>query len=344
MKLYIDYPLKMGNIIKNFRLNNNIKSIDLAKHLGKSPAYITKLENGLINSIDDSILNKIINFITNGENSVEELYQEYASKVSKDEYEKDLFFMNFDYNHRLVPVPSNLIMFINDKLDKHSINSETIIEYINTNEDIMNDPYIIKLKENKKIQFNEWIRPKENINNVYYIYLKYPLNEYNNLLKKKQRKETYMFVYSFVYHLLKYEEKIEKNEIDTEKIKKYTEQVLFNYKFLSLEAKINYMDVLLGDDYSEITTVYDLNYRNEIKKFLDKITTLSDYDILSTTKRLKQINNSFDNSNNYSFVLAYLSLDLSNTYLIKDKAKFIKELQLFINNYNEENEDVDEFY
>ena len=42
----------LGETIRNLRLQNKIQAKQLAAHIGKSPAFVSKLENGNIQSID----------------------------------------------------------------------------------------------------------------------------------------------------------------------------------------------------------------------------------------------------------------------------------------------------
>lgn len=337
-----NFPVKMGSLLKAYRIRYNKKAIDLAKYIHKSPAYINKLENGGIKKINESLLKNIIYFITEKEGGIDEFYQEYTNIITNEEYEKQLLIMNYDYNTRLIPVPSPLINFINEKMIANSINSEDVISYINKNEDICDEEYAKEYLKNIDCKYNQWKEIMNEHENGYFICLKYDLNKYNIMLNSKQKKETYMFIYSFLYHLLKIENKNSNNIIDLDKIRYDTNVILNKYRFYSLEAKYK----LIADeniDKSRIVTKYDIEFNNAINSLIKNTTYFGDKDILNATEVLGKINRNFDRLNN-SFVFDFMSLDLENISKIKDKKTFIKDIQKYINTYSEskaDDEDTD---
>ena len=65
--------------LRSIRLQNKIQAKQLALHIGKSPAYVSKLENGSIQTIDTEELNSILQFISGQEAPVELAEQIYKS-------------------------------------------------------------------------------------------------------------------------------------------------------------------------------------------------------------------------------------------------------------------------
>ena len=103
---------ELTETLRGIRLQNKIQAKNLAAHIGKSPAFISKLESGNIQTIDTKELYSILQFIS-GENSSTELAEQiYASlrfKYSSKEIEEQLWFTNYDTVECLLPIPEALI-------------------------------------------------------------------------------------------------------------------------------------------------------------------------------------------------------------------------------------------
>ena len=78
-KVYVTQEL--AETIKSIRLQNKILSKDLANIIDKSPAYVTKLEKGEIQTIDIDELNKIFNYIIGDDTSFDETIQKIIDIV-----------------------------------------------------------------------------------------------------------------------------------------------------------------------------------------------------------------------------------------------------------------------
>ena len=50
----------LAETLRSIRLQNKIQAKQLASHIGKSPAFVSKLENGSIQTIDTEELNSIL--------------------------------------------------------------------------------------------------------------------------------------------------------------------------------------------------------------------------------------------------------------------------------------------
>jgi len=137
-KVYVTQEL--AETIKSIRLQNKILSKDLAKAVGKSPAYITKLERGEIQTIDISELNIIFKFIAGNNSSfddtMEKIYTILKYKYSDDEIEKQIWFANYDTVKRKIPIPGTLIDEINNKIVQLEKSRQYLLTRINNNESL----------------------------------------------------------------------------------------------------------------------------------------------------------------------------------------------------------------
>ena len=70
MSIEIKLSEVTGLRLKEFRTQYKVKAKDVAEMLGKSPAYISKLEKGQIQQIDKIEFEKILNFIANDDDGI----------------------------------------------------------------------------------------------------------------------------------------------------------------------------------------------------------------------------------------------------------------------------------
>ena len=97
----------IGLQLKEFRTQHQIKAKDIADFIGKSPAYISKLEKGQITQINKKELVKITNFITNSNEGYYLFCEKIANTAEPKELEQDNFLLNFDLIDRKLPVSNN---------------------------------------------------------------------------------------------------------------------------------------------------------------------------------------------------------------------------------------------
>ena len=57
---YVEVTKELGETIRNLRIQNKITGKELAEHVGRSPAYISKLEKAEIKNTDEDVFNEII--------------------------------------------------------------------------------------------------------------------------------------------------------------------------------------------------------------------------------------------------------------------------------------------
>ena len=128
---------ELAETLRGIRLQNKIQAKSLAAYIGKSPAFISKLESGNIQTIDTKELYSILQFIS-GENSSTELAEQiYASlrfKYSSKEIEEQLWFTNYDTVECLLPIPEALIDDMVTRLGTLGVSRSYLNTRINANE------------------------------------------------------------------------------------------------------------------------------------------------------------------------------------------------------------------
>ena len=83
---------RLADTLKMLRMQNGIKSKDLAKHLGKTPGYVSKLEKQEVKNIEIETVESIFSFILGADYKKTEIWEQiYASlqiKYSKAKIEE----------------------------------------------------------------------------------------------------------------------------------------------------------------------------------------------------------------------------------------------------------------
>ena len=349
MSLKIKLSEATGLRLKEFRTQYKVKAKDVAEMLGKSPAYISKLEKGQIQQIDKIEFEKILNFIANDDDGYYRFFEEFAERANIKDLENDLAFRNFDMLERKIPVNNNLINFIKEMMKELGISIHQLTNYINENEDLgadISEKYDLNADEVTK---NVWhaVTDANSMQNVFsYIFLEYSEDKVEKLLSGKKKKSEYMLVYAIMYHLLKMKYKKEGKEYNDTLIEECSieaEQILLNYKFYSLTVKHRLLaQSETIDEYNNLLNESDINNAKYVMDIIEVIKFLSEYDVEYTNKKLKIIAENLKN-NDTTFAFAYMALSLRGLNDLQTglKKKFLEEIKALIDKYSNLTETVD---
>ena len=134
---------KLADTFKMLRMQNGIKSKDLAEHLGKTPGYVSKLEEQEVKNIELETVESIFSFLLGEDYKKTEIWEQiYASlqiKYSKAEIDEEIWFSNFDTVYRYIPIPETIIDYFNEKIVSLNITREYLLQRINANEALSED-------------------------------------------------------------------------------------------------------------------------------------------------------------------------------------------------------------
>ena len=108
--------LELAATLKTVRTEKGIQAQTLAEHIGKSNAYITKLEKAELKFIDNDLLDQIFAFIM-GDDTDSDIIAKKTQELTKqnlsdEKIDDQLWFVNFDTVYRRLPIPEKLIQFI----------------------------------------------------------------------------------------------------------------------------------------------------------------------------------------------------------------------------------------
>lgn len=323
---------KLASIIKEERLKHDISARQLSDRIGKSVSYVSSLERGKIDYIDEVVFNNIFRVILN---TSEKEFNEYMNNLltdvsiefsSEKELEKQKWMMQFNLIIRQVPITNDIIEYIDSKLKELNKTSGDLTRKINENAYLED----AELKDN---ELNIFITD----DTTGWSY-KFKIEEkfITDILEHKTTKINYIGMMGIIYNLFLFEGYDNNKAITATRdfLKEhlfYTLNQILKSRRKSLLKKIAETsgDTLKDDEFNysidlelpEHEVDFDKNF-DQLQKFIWK---LRDKDIEYTLKSLKTLNKNmaFD----YKFMLALLQLPVFTLANLK-----IKERQDFLNN------------
>lgn len=341
MVIKIKLSESIGLQLKEFRTQYKVKSKEIAELLGKSPAYISKLEKGQIQQIDKKELVKISNYISKSQDGYNLFCEKIAKQANQEELDNNLWLLNFDLLERKIPVTEDVVHIIRDKMDELNFTAEQLSEYVNKNEDLSTEFLEEHAIDLDLVEKNVWIQYRE-ADSIEYphglIFLNYSVDRIQRFIEGKILKCEYMFPYAMLYHLRKEAYKRRGDEYDDKLIancKEDAEGLLLQNKFYSLSIKLKMgAQIKSTEEYSKILSEFDMENMKYISQLLQNISFLSQYDVEYTNQKLEKIVNNFE-KNDPSFVLAFMSLSLVGIEELHSsyKREFLNKVEELIEEY-----------
>lgn len=338
----------LGLQLKEFRMQNKKKAKDVADHIEKSPAYISKLEKGQIQQIDKKELVKVTNFITGAEDGYIIFCEKIAQNIDSDEIEKEIWFLNFDLIERKLPITEEVINLIKENMKILNILPVELANYINENEDLSKDFLSEHDIDPETVEKNIWL-PYREADSVEvkrkFIYLHYEHERIERFIEGKIDRCEYMFPFAMLYHLLKIFHKRQEESYDDKMInrcKQEAEEILLDNKFYSISIKYRMQKKMeTEEEYQNALSKFDLENTGLISRFMNGINFLSSYDVKYTNQKLEKVVVNLEDDP--SFALGFMSLSLIGLKDLQSsrKREFLKEIGAIIEKYSRmEQEDV----
>lgn len=324
--------LELGTRLKDFRNQYKIKAKDVATMLNKSAAYVSKLEKGEIKQIEKSEFRRIVNFITGSEDGYEIFFKYASDLANEEEIEKATYLLNFDWIERVLPIPDEMVEFINNKLSKNEIDIKELVEYINKNDDIEPEFFaehdIDKEANGSNIWYNYYEVDSNKVKRSY-IWVELNCNTVEDILSRRKKESNYLTIYVILYHIFKLEilkKNLSLNNRDRSIAQKKTEDKLQSFKFYTLADKRKTLSrSKVQIEIDEALNKFDYDNRVLTTKLVRYLSVLSDFDVSYTNKKLEGIINNFEKTD-ISFAVAYMAISLEklNDLPIEVKHNFLK--------------------
>ncbi len=321
----ITFTEELGIALKELRKENKITAKSLSEILGKSNTYISKLESGSIKKIDIDEIDKIFHAIFKDNEKFNIHFDEFIAKCSisltKSEIEEEDWLLNFDTVLRKIPVPSDLVDYINQVLINANKSIAEIVARVNLNEDIPCDKKLFKDKG-----VNLW----HTINEKTCIFIEMSYEEIERILQKKQTECNFVTLNAFLFNLNKF--LYSDNNIITEK----TLNTLYDFKFYTIREQRERLSQSHSEvEVEEILTDFDKINRKLLGDILGGLSTFSDFDIMYSNDKLTSLLKNL--KADLSLTMAFIGIDISplKDFDVETKRNFMKDVVSTVKKYSE---------
>lgn len=325
---------ELAEVLRNIRVQNKIQSKALASHIGKSPAYISKLENGNIQTIDTDELYTILQFISGESNPsvlADQVYTSLKFKYSKKEIEEQLWFANYDTVHRQIPIPESLIDEIKGRMKDCEITPLQLLERINANEALSPEE-----KADDSIVYNQWYQSRLD-ENAQSIKIRMTESQLEGILNRNIDVSPYVYLFCILFYVLKIERFKEQVQISVDEnieLMKQTTRILNEHKFFSIIEKNTLISEKQSiDEIAQVLSSFDKDNIKIINDIISEFRLASEINIKETNEQLTKFreNMKWD----LGFMLKMISLDFMSLRKtsVSNRRKLLLDIQQLISEY-----------
>ena len=330
--------VELGTRLKALRLKYNVKAKDVADHIGKSAAYLTKLEKGEIKQVDQDLLQNMVCFVTDDEKGFDKLIEKLALSDTNDQLKEENWFMNFDLVKRIIPIPPSLAKHLQEMAKEVDVSAIKLAEYINQNEDLDTSFFSTINMNPDEVEKNIWhpytIIDKDEEKSAQFIILNVDMKDIESLLNGTKDTCSHTLMFAIIYHLLKLKDKRDKLDTDKYELQDKAIKIMQEHKFYSILDRSNFeKQAKSREEYQELLSDFDRKNREVINGILSRIGFLSDYDVKYTNDKLQGI---LDNLKvEPSFALSYMAIPLKemNKISVTARKQFIADVKSLVEKY-----------
>lgn len=285
----------MGAALRNLRQKRNIKAIDVAKSIDKTGAYISKLEKGILNTIErDDFLN-IVKTLSKNENefneAIELLLKDTSMEFSKEEADNEEWKMNVDLFYRKFSIPQEYLSIVRKKITDLNISIPELVSYINANSDLYSNEKFDKTLLDSSDK-NRWIFNNGNS----FIVVEVTEDDLESVIYKDGVATNYSMLLCILVSLFRLE------KYSHDEAYKEAHKILSDLKIQTLTEKEAIMKAY--DKKNEMHTVLDQRENSELPEEDRKLLTF----LYSFTKRV----NSFAQMHDVEYVNKRMSTMTDN--------------------------------
>lgn len=327
---------ELARLLKEKRLQNRITAKNLSDEIKINAAHLSKIENGLIKTIDPQIFQKLIKALFKGlseEETLKSIYDSLEYWYSKEEIDKQLWFLNFDTTKRKIPLSPSLITLLNKSMKDNYISKDSLLTRMNANEALTS-----KQKSNNVYEPNRWYLADSKYPYTKIIRIQMTMEQLDEILDGKVDKASFISVFCIAFYInkiIKYKDKIEITKEEYNCLTYDTEKQLAKYDFCTINYRNHKLKKATTEqEYQVALSSYDRENITIVQEIISIFKYASDLDIKLTNKRLSEflINLRWD----IGFMLKIMSLDYKiNLDSFNKKKEFLVKLEQFIKDYQD---------
>jgi len=334
----VDISPELGHKLREFRLRSGIRAKELAQYIGKTPAYITKLEKGDFKTMDEDALQEIVKYITSDENGYERFIDDFLSSATEDEIKSQLDIMHFDMLERSIPVPKSLIVYINTQLQTMDVSIRELVNYINENDDYDDAFFTRHNLDRSELKTNTFYPipgegPRGGQLKTFILYKLFEPNV-RAILSSRITVCPHVTLFAIVYNLLKLENGGKQPVEKQWQLKSETTRILTENKFYTiLDRSRAFSKSSVPAEYTAFLSSYDKDNFTFINDIFEKLEYLSNYNVVYTNEKLEGIARNLNEDS--SFTLSFMALPISRLagLTVSQKKEFLELIRGQIDDY-----------
>lgn len=326
--MLVNVTESLRNSIREERKKSKIRGDDLAKSIGKSPSYISQIENGIINTIDLSILYKIIKTIVPNKD-INEYFNQFDVNnnlsLSDDEKKEELWKTNVELQFRKLEIPDELIKFIQEKLKSLGISGKELISEINKNSTLDNET-LTKLEGKENEVFAEIDDTGAISSSIKFNLPEDLIDKIVNKEKESLNRITLEGILFNIYLLEGYS--------ISDSFTKMSNQ-LKAFKILTINERNRMIREAhsKGQDISTIPAKADLESNTKMNEIKNHFVFLRDYDAVYAKKVFTSFENNLKKNTNLTFAMMKLDITKLSSLDKDNKRKFLDDIEKLVDTY-----------
>ena len=336
---------ELADTLRSIRLQNKIQAKILAEHIEKSPAYISKLENGNIQTIDNHELHSILQFISpdSSPNDIaEKIYASLKYKYSKKEIDEQLWFANFDTVERQIPIPESLVDDVKTRMQSYSITRGQLLRRINANEALTEEE-----NNDDSIPYNQWYHQGRIGGSAQSIKIRINSTQFDAILDKEVDVSSYIFVLSIIFYILKIEQfgdqVIISDEENKELMTKATD-LLNQHKFFSIAEKdALFLERKTQDEVFELLSSFDRDNIEIVNDILSGFKFATECNIKDTNERLNSFRENMRWDLGFMIKIISLNYKVLEKTSVSNKRNLITAIEGLISDYSQMPENIETY-
>ena len=332
---------ELSEFLRTVRNQNKIPATELASRINKSPAYISRIENGTIKSIDTEDLYTILKMLVRENNDskiIEDIYRTLRIRYKTEEIERQLWLKNYDTVKCLIPIPEQLINDLNDRINILGIDRRYLLYRINSNEALSEKDIV-----DNTIPTNQWYISDNNDQSLKSIKIYISAQKLDAILDRIETSSPYVFILAIAFYLLKIEKHSDNTVISddaTQELMNIVTDYLNSNRFYSVLEKENLLSgTKTQEEFRQILNSFDIENYELICDILSGIKYASDRNITYANEKLKAFSENLHWD--LGFMLKIVSLNYRNLENLSftEKTNLITEINSLIEKYIEKSAD-----
>ena len=337
MAKYVVTP-ELAETIRTVRTQNHVPAKEVAEKIGKSAAYISKLEKGDIKTIREKDLTQIFRSLFNNnddfqdfiETTLEKLLDTLELKFSNDEIKKQVWLDNYDTVLRKIPIPEEMVDDINIRMDQLNYTVAQLCDRINSNEDIRPE-----VENTDKYPFNEWQAfVVDHEWKFSFIKMKVTVGQVEEVLTKKVKTSNYVLMLSIAYYLMREEIKSEIGKTDSDEVMRQAKNYLNSFKFYSKAEKAKLLRQAKTDAEIEgLLSSFDKANSDYMFEIVRAFNIFSEFDIEQANKSMEEFVKNLRWDSGFMMALVGCGFNETGSIVHTVKKDMLNEIRAIIEKY-----------